>query len=109
MDNETWSNALGLLRILAETSRQIPKRYLVAKSAKYEVEKGVIASGGFADIRRGKLGGVVVAVKTIRASPDTESVAIYEVCNVLSLPIDHNHITNLGFLQGMHALDEHIS
>ena len=52
---------------LAGASRQIPKSYLVGTFTWYKVEKRVFASGGFADIRKGKLNGMNVAVKTIRA------------------------------------------
>lgn len=58
---------LQLLQKLAGDSRQVPKSYLVGTLTNYRVEKAVFASSGFADIRQGKLRGMTVAVKTIRA------------------------------------------
>ena len=57
-----------MLRKLAGTSRQVPKSYLVGWFTRYKVRHEVIANGGSADIREGRLGGMVVAVKTIRIS-----------------------------------------
>ena len=68
--DETKSRAFELLRQLAGASCQVPKRYLIGTWTIYTVKKDPIASGGFADIREGKLGKKVVAVKTIRISRD---------------------------------------
>ena len=62
------SHAFELLWELAGASRQVPKSYLIGTLARYKVKDEIIASGGFADIRKGRLGGKVVAVKTIRTS-----------------------------------------
>ena len=59
--------AFQLLQKLSGDSHQVPKSYLVGAFAGYKVEKTVFASGGFADIRQGKLKGTTVAVKTVRA------------------------------------------
>ena len=68
---------------LAGASRQIPKSHLIGTFARYKVEKRVIASGGFADIRKGKLNGMDVAVKTIRIPIENEKELdkIHEVRN----------------------------
>ena len=60
------SHAFELLWELAGASRQVPKSYLIGTLARYKVKDEIIASGGSADIRRGRFGGKVVAVKTIR-------------------------------------------
>ena len=62
----TRSHAFKLMRRLAGSSRQVPKSYVVGTFTWYKVEKRVIAGGGFADVRKGKLNGMDVAVKTIR-------------------------------------------
>jgi len=68
------------MRRLAGASRQVPKSYLVGTFTRYKVEKAVIANGGFADIRKGKLGWMDVAIKTIRTSLETDIGTIHEVC-----------------------------
>ena len=60
------------MRRLAGASRQVPKSYFVDPFTRYKVGKRVIASGGFADIRKGRLKGKNVAVKTIRISLEDE-------------------------------------
>ena len=69
IQHTTKSHALKLTRRLAGASCQVPKSYLIGKFTAlmgYSVGKEIIASGGFADIRKGTLNGVDVAVKTIR-------------------------------------------
>ena len=82
----TRSHAFKLMRKLAGTSRQVPKSYLVDMFSRYRVEKKIIASGGFADIRKGRFKGMDVAVKTIRASQEANIDAIHEVCKVFGYP-----------------------
>ena len=53
------------MRKLAHNSGQVPSRYRV-KSDTLSVEDNVIASGAFSDIRRGRLDGRTVAVRTLR-------------------------------------------
>ena len=102
------------MRRLAGASRQVPKSYLVGTFTWYKVEKTVIASGGFADIRKGKLNGMDVAVKTIRIpiKNEKELDEIHEVRNAadcLILGGGPKLNTNPGLLQGMRGLDEPIS
>ena len=66
-------------------SSQVPKSYLVGtwiRLTRYKVKSGLIANGGFADIRAGRLRGMVVAVKTICTSSETKIYLIYEVRNM---------------------------
>ena len=76
------------MRRLAGASRQVPKSYLVGTFTSCKVEKRVIASGGFADIRKGQLKGKNVAVKTIRISlEDEEKIGpIHEVRDMACYP-----------------------
>ena len=53
------------MRKLAYDSCQVPPRYQVKPGA-LSVEPDAIATGGYADIRRGILDGQIVAVKTLR-------------------------------------------
>ena len=53
------------MRKLAYDSCQVPPRYQV-KPGTLSVEPDAIAAGGCSDIRRGILGGKIVAVKTLR-------------------------------------------
>ena len=79
---ETKTHAFKLMRRLAGASRQIPKSYLIGKVTtlfKYRVGKEIIASGGFADIRKGTLKGMDVAVKTIRISRENDVDVAHEV------------------------------
>ena len=75
----TRSHAFKLMRKLSAVSRQVPESYFVGRFARYTVEESIIASGGFADIRKGRLGGKDVAVKTIRTSMESRIGAIHEV------------------------------
>jgi hypothetical protein len=77
--DRTKSRAFKILRRLAGTSRQVPKSYLVGRWTRFKVKKEIIAGGGFADIREGRLGGKVVAVKTIRTSRETKVDVVHEV------------------------------
>ena len=75
----TKFHALKLMRELAGASRQVPKSYLVGTFSRYKVEKDIIASGRFADIRKGRLNGMDVAVKAIRTSHKDDIDTIHEV------------------------------
>jgi len=73
------SRALELIRQLAGASYQVPRGYLISRWTRYTVKNEIIASGGFADVREGRLGGRVVAVKTIRTSRETNNEEIHRV------------------------------
>ena len=53
------------MRGLAHDSCQVPPRYQVKPDA-LSVENKVLTGGASSDIRRGRLGGMTVAVKTLR-------------------------------------------
>ena len=78
--HRTRSHAFKLLRQLAGASRQVPKSYLIGKSTRFKVKDEIHANGGFADIREGRLGKRVVAVKTLRKSRETKIDVLHEVC-----------------------------
>ena len=80
-------HAFKLLRKLAGTSCQVPKSYLVGTFSRFKVEKPIIASGGFADVRKGRYRGMDVAVKTIRIPQDSDIKAIHEVRRMVGCPI----------------------
>ena len=67
-----------LLRKLAAHTGQLPDSYLVKKGMGFQIEKTILASGGFADIRRGKLAEKEVAVKTVRTTQD-DSLSVRKV------------------------------
>lgn len=77
--DKTRSHAFKLLRKLAGASRQVPKSYLIDKSTRYKVKNEVYARGGFADIREGRLGKKVVAVKTLQKSQETKVDTLHKV------------------------------
>ncbi|KAF9781214.1 kinase-like domain-containing protein [Thelephora terrestris] len=72
LPDETQKRALNLMRRLAGASRQVPKSYLVGIFTRCKVEKTIFANGGFADVRKGRLKGKDVAIKTIRTSLQDE-------------------------------------
>ena len=63
-------HSFRMLRKLAENTGRVPDSYLIDRDAVYHVEEKLFASGGFADVRKGRLGKKEVAVKTIRIAPD---------------------------------------
>jgi hypothetical protein len=96
LPRETKSLAFKMMRTLAGASRQVPKSYLVATFPAFYVEREVIARGGSADIRKGRLNGMDVAVKTIRisAEDDRNIGVIHEVreavCHLSPLATDQS-------------------
>ena len=69
-----------MLRLLAGASRQVPRSYLIGKSTRFKIKDEIHANGGFVDIREGRLGKRVVAVKTLRKSWETKVDMFHEVC-----------------------------
>ena len=61
-----------VMRTLAHDSCQVPSRYQV-KSDTLSMENGVIARGASSEIKRGKLGGKTVAIKTLRTYGDIDA------------------------------------
>ena len=93
---------------LVYESCQIPTRYQVEPGTLL-MESGVIAGGGFSDIRRGKLGDTIVAVKTLRSRAGVDPNDIRKVGVVVGfLPeVFTNPVSDLALLQGVCYLDEH--
>ena len=81
--NKTRSNAFKVLRKLAGNTRQVPKSYLIGRWTRYTVKEEIIASGGFADVREGRLGDRVIAVRTIRVSLQTNIDDTHKVCDTV--------------------------
>lgn len=80
---ETRLNALKVLRKLAANTRQVPESYLVGRWTRFTVHEEIIAGGGFADVREGRLGKRSVAVKTIRVSQETDIDKVHKVRNLV--------------------------
>lgn len=113
LPHTTKAHAFKLMRRLAGASRQLPKSYHVGTFTRCKIEKKVIANGAFADIRRGRMNGKDIAIKTIRVSLEDEKNigAIHEVREAICftiLEVDQE-TQNLGLLQGMCLVDEHVS
>jgi len=68
---------LVTLRRLAESYGRLPDSLVIAENI--EVEDNVFASGGFADIRRGRYKGGLVAVKTLRVGEGSDVLKIKRV------------------------------
>ena len=102
-------HSFSLLRKLAGKTGRLPVKYLVSKDADYQVEATIFASGGFADVRKGKLGKRAVAVKTIRVAQDGDIFKIRKASTLPRAPFPGSNNMRvpsvLGFLQGIGALD----
>ena len=94
------------MRTLAYNSGQVPSRYQVDRQS-LRVDSQVVASGAFAEVREGRLGDMVVAVRTLLTGRQTDHREVQKVC----ITSDYSFRTDeapcdLGFLQGMYHLDE---
>ena len=81
---EVAHHSFSLLRKLAANTGQLPVSYSVNKRAHFRVEERVYASGGFADVRKGKLNKRAVAVKTIRIAQDSDITKVQKVSATMS-------------------------
>jgi serine/threonine-protein kinase TNNI3K len=72
------------LRRLAGYHGRLPDSILIA--GKIEVENTILGSSGFADVRRGRCMGNLVAVKTLRATEQDDFLKIRKVSIVNILP-----------------------
>jgi hypothetical protein len=81
--DKTRSNALKLLRRLAGNTRQVPKSYTIGRWTRYTVREEIIAGGGYADVREGRLGHRVIAIKTLRVSQETNIDDLHKVCDAV--------------------------
>ena len=68
-----------MFRSLAFNACQIPNHYKVDRSLGYDVDPVAFASGGFSDVRKGKLNGQVVAVKVLRMSEHSDVLELQKV------------------------------
>ena len=67
------------MRTLAYNSGQVPPGYQVDQGS-LSVDTDVIANGAYADVRIGKLGDKVVAVRTLRIDRQTDLYEARKVC-----------------------------
>ena len=77
LDNELRQVALGVLRELSNRTGHLPESYLL--SDKFDISGKVVASGGFADVRKGMFKGKNVAVKTLKVLPTDDKAKIRRV------------------------------
>ena len=77
--NECERDILSMMRLLAHDSSQVPPRYQVEPHA-LSVEGGIIANGAFSNIRKGKLGGKTVAVKTLKNDQGIDLHDVQKAC-----------------------------
>ena len=101
---------LGVMRLLAHDSSQVPPRYQV-KPHTLSIEGGVIADGASSNIRKGRLGGKTVAVRTLKVDQGIDPRDVQKVCYIhLSLRgILTKGTFNPALLQGVYHLDEGFS
>jgi len=97
------------MRALAQDSGHVPPRYQVEPNALY-VEDGVIARGASSEIRKGRLGGKTVAVKTLKIDRqiDPHNVQVCPIQRFL-LDVPTNTAPKIALLQRVHHLDERFS
>ena len=69
------------MRLLAHDSSQVPPRYQVESHA-LSVDSGVIANGASSNIRKGRLGGKMVAVRTLKIDRGMDPRDVQKVCCV---------------------------
>ncbi|KAF9781213.1 kinase-like domain-containing protein [Thelephora terrestris] len=93
-------HSFSMLRKLAGKTGQLPGSYLLNKDAGYQVEEMPFACGGFADVRKGKLGNRAVAVKTIRVSQDKDisKFGRWDFCkeSVVWMHLSHPNVLELA-------------
>lgn len=80
------NRTLGVLRTLAYNACKVPNHYKIDRSMTFDVDTVIFASGGFSDVRKGRLGGQLVAVKVLRMAlnsnvPDMQKVRCAELCS----------------------------
>ena len=96
------------MQMLAYNSEQVPSHYQVDRQS-LRVDSRVIDNGASADIREGKLGGMTVAVRTLRTDRNTDHREVQKVCVASDYSSHPNQAPcNLELLQGMYHLDERL-
>ena len=97
------------MRMLAYDSGQVPSHYQVNRQS-LRVDSRVIANGAFAEVRAGNLGGMTVAVRTLRTDRQADHCEVQKVCTASNRSSHTNEgPCNLELLQGMYHLDECLS
>jgi len=79
LHGDLLGHAIVVFLRLAYNTCQVPNSYKIDRSLAFNVDPTVFASGRFSDIRRGNLGGQLVAVKTIRMFVDSDTPGIQKV------------------------------
>lgn len=74
--NECKRGTLSVMRALAHDSGQVPPRYQIEPHT-LSVEGNTIDGGGSSDVRKGRLGDKIVAVKTLKS----RNIDAQKVCN----------------------------
>jgi len=77
--NECGRGTLSVMRALAHESCQVPPRYQIEPHT-LSVEGDAIDGGGSSDVRKGRLGNKIVAVKTLRS----RNIDAQKVCDAPS-------------------------
>ncbi|KAF9777432.1 kinase-like domain-containing protein [Thelephora terrestris] len=99
---EKLSNrVLLVLQYLAYKAGRIPNRYKIDRSLSFDMDPEAFASGGFSDVRRGDLGGQLVAVKILRIARSNDATELQkDFCKeaVLWKSISHFHPNILGLI-----------
>ena len=95
------------MRKLAGASRQVPKSYLVCAFSRYRVEKTIVASGGFADIRKGRYKGMGELSARLRSRTLVQYTRCGKRSDILSSTVNHT-VSGSGLLQGVRGLDEYV-
>ena len=106
---EHMCDTIYAMRKLAYSSGEVPARYQIDPQS-LSVETALIACGAFADVRKGRLGHRVVAVRTPRVDQKTDENELKKVCviskRLFGLTDDPR---NLALLQGVYHMDEPFS
>ena len=101
-------DTIDTMQMLAYNSGQVPSRYQVDRQS-LRVDSNVIDNGASADIRAGRLGGMTVAVRTLRTDQQTDRREVQKVCVASDYSSHTNQVPcNLELLQRMYHPDERL-
>ncbi|KAF9777430.1 kinase-like domain-containing protein [Thelephora terrestris] len=96
---ENLSNhVLRVFQSLAYKAGQVPNCYKIDRNLDFQIDPVAFASGGFSDVRKGSLGGHVVAVKVLRMAQNSNVVKLQkDFCKeaVLWKSISHPNVLGL--------------
>jgi len=110
ISREYERDILGVMRALAYDSSQVPPRYQI-KPGILSVEDEVIGRGGFSEVRKGRSGDSIVAVKILRPDRNADPNEALKVCRIRVFFRDvlTTVAPELALLQGVYYLDEPFS